>query len=108
MVNDKIFIQPRIILVRKNFKSVKIALDARELNKAITEDKSSMLNLEHLIDLVAEQLDEPKDEAWFTTPDMLYAHGQSPLDRIATNFAIPKSLASKLQGRIGLLRDFQG
>ena len=55
-VTKKEFIQPIVITVKRD-KSVKIALDARALNNGIVKDKYQMTNLEHLVDMVAEQLD---------------------------------------------------
>ena len=40
-----------------------------------------MPNLEHLVDMVAEQLDNSTSgQAWYTSLDMRYAYGQVPLD----------------------------
>ena len=79
-VIDKQFIQPVVITVKKD-KSVKIALDARALNNEIVKDKYQMPNLEHLVDLVAEQLDNKEQEkALYTSLDMRYAYGQVPLE----------------------------
>ena len=80
-VTDKQFIQPIIITVKRD-KSVKIALDARALNKEVVKDKYQMPNLEHLVDMVAEQLDtENEGIAWYTSLDMQYAYGQVPLNK---------------------------
>ena len=38
-----------------------------------------MPNLENLLDMVAEKLDSSNGEAWYSTLDMTYAHGQVPL-----------------------------
>ena len=65
--------------MKKN-KIVKLALDARELNKVIVKDKYRTPNMDHLLDLVAEQLERPEREARFTSLDMHYAYGQVPLD----------------------------
>ena len=63
-VIDNEFIQPIVITVKRD-KSVKIALDARALNNEIVKDKYQMPNLEHLVDMVAEQLDtENKGMTW--------------------------------------------
>ena len=60
---------------------MKIALDTRALNNEIVKDKYQMPNLEHLVDLVAEQLDNRKQgKAFYTSLDMRYAYGQVPLD----------------------------
>ena len=45
------------------------------------KDKYQMPNLEHLVDMVAEQLAGEKGEVKYTSLDMLYAYGQVPLDR---------------------------
>ena len=55
-VTDKEFIQPVVITVKRD-KIVKIAIDARALNNELNKDKYQMPNLEHLVDMVAEQLD---------------------------------------------------
>ena len=53
-INNEVFIQPVVITVKKD-KTVKIALDARSLNDAISMDKNQKLNLDNLIELVAEK-----------------------------------------------------
>ena len=53
-IKDDVFIQPTVITVKKD-RSLKIALDARVLNRAIDKDKYQMPNLENL-DKVAEKL----------------------------------------------------
>ena len=56
-IKDDVFIQPTGITVSRGW-SVKIALDARALNKAIDKDKYQMPNLENLMDMVAERLEK--------------------------------------------------
>ena len=77
-IKDDVFIQPTVITVKKD-RSVKIALDARALNKAIDKDKYQMPNLDNFLDMVAEKLDTEEGEAWFSSVDMTYAYGQVPL-----------------------------
>ena len=43
---------------------MKIALDARALNKSIAKDKYQMPNSENLIDMISEKLDKEEGEAW--------------------------------------------
>ena len=75
-MTDKQFIQPVVITVKRD-KSVKIALDARALNNELIKDKYQMPNLEHLVDMVAEQTDNSASgQAWYTSLDMRYAYGQ--------------------------------
>ena len=90
----------------KKDKIVKIALDARKLNKAIVKQKNQMPNMDHLIDLVAEQLGKLEGEARFTSLDMQYAYGQTPLDTKQLNNVISKKLVAKPPARQHLARDF--
>ena len=41
---------------------------------AVVKDKYQMRNMDHLVDLVAEQLEKPGGEARFTSPDMQNAY----------------------------------
>ena len=77
-IKDDVFIQPAVITVMRD-RSVKKALDARALNRAIDKDKHQMPNLENLPDMVAEKQDSENGEAWFSSVDMTYAYGQIPL-----------------------------
>ena len=55
----------------KRDKRAKIALVARALNNELIKNKYQMPNLEHLIDMVAEQLDRTNNgNAWYTSLDM--------------------------------------
>ena len=55
-IKDDVIDQPTVITVKKD-QSVKIALDARALNKAIDKNKYQMPNLGNLIEMIAERLD---------------------------------------------------
>ena len=71
-VTDKQFIRPVVIIVKRD-KSVRIALDARALNNEITKNKYQMPNLEHLSDMVAEQLDKTNNGiAWYISLDLIW------------------------------------
>ena len=54
---------------------MKIALDASVLNETIPKDKYQMPNLDHLINMIAEKLDEKEGEACSSSVDMTYAYG---------------------------------
>ena len=77
-IKDDVFIQLTVITVKKD-RSVKIALDARALNKAIDNNKYQMPNLENLMDMIAERLDSEEGEVWYPSVDLTYAYGQVPL-----------------------------
>ena len=80
-IQNDVFIQPTVITVNKD-KSVKNALDARALNQSIAEDKYKMPNLEHLLDMIAEKLDENEGEAWYSSLDVTYTYEQIPLHEL--------------------------
>ena len=77
-IKEDVFLQPTVITVKKD-RSVKIALDARELNKNVVKDKYPMPNLDNLMDMIAEQTDKGEGTTFFTSLDMNYAYGQVKL-----------------------------
>ena len=107
-VTDKQFIQPVVITVKKD-KSVKIALDAKALNNEIVKDEYQMLNLEHLVDLVAEQLDNKEQEkALYTSLDMRYAYGQMPLEEETAKHCNFQIIGGKATGTYRFITGFYG
>ena len=78
-ISDEVFIQPVLVTVKKD-KTVKIALDSRALNNAILKEKYQMLNLDNLMEQVAEIINGGTEgEVRFTSLDMQYAYGQTEL-----------------------------
>ena len=78
-ITDEMFIQPVVIIVKKD-RSVKNALVARSLNNAIVKENYQMPNLESLNENVAENINGKQEaDVLFTSLDMLYAHGQTVL-----------------------------
>ena len=80
--SDKYFISPKVITVRKD-KSVKIALDSKELNDAILKNKYQMQSIDHLIDAVATYISERSNHNgtfYFSKIDLKYAYSQISLD----------------------------
>ena len=107
-VTDKRFIQPVVITVKKD-ENVKVALDARALNNEIVKDKYHMPNLEHLVDLVAEQLDSKKQgKALYTSLDMRYAYGQVPLEEKTPKHCNFKIIGGNATGTIRFVTGFYG
>ena len=79
-IKDDVFIQPTVITVKRD-KTIKIALDAREMNGNIKKDKYQMPNLEDLLNTLAETITAKDGEkVWFTSVDLKYALGQVPLN----------------------------
>ena len=107
-VTDKQFIQPVVITVKKD-KSVRIALDARALKNEIVKDKYQMPRLEHLVDLVSEQLDNKKQEkALYTSLDMRYAYGQVPLEEETAKHCNFQIIGVKATGTYRFITGFYG
>ena len=105
---DEEFIQPIVITVKRDM-SVKIALDARALNNEIVKDKYLMPNLEHLIEMVAEQFDtENKGIAWYTSLDMQYAYGQVPLNKETAQHCNFQIVGGKATGTYSFITGFYG
>ena len=87
---------------------MKVALNSREWSSAIVKNNYHMSNMEHLMDLVAEQLDKPESEAWFTSLDMLYAYGQPRLDRNAAAQCICQFIGGKATGMYRFITGLYG
>ena len=75
-----------------------IALDARKLNRAIIKDKYQMPGVENLIHLVAQLLDKPTGEVWFTSPDIQYAQSHLPVHRKAAELCSFQIIGVKTTG----------
>ncbi len=70
------FISPIVITVKRDG-SLKIALDSKELNKAVCKNKYQMPNIEDLMDRIAELLSARKPgKIWFSSIDLRYAYRQ--------------------------------
>ena len=107
-VTDKQFIQPVVITVKED-KSVKIALDARAINNEIVKDKYQMPNLEHLVDLVVEQLDNKEQvKALYTSLDMRYAYGQVALEEETAKHCNFQIIGGKATGTCRFITGFYG
>ena len=65
----------------KKDNSVNSALDARPSNNETVKDKYQTPNLEHLIGVVAEQIDIKGGQALYTSLDTRYAYGQISLNK---------------------------
>ena len=73
--SDEYFISRVEITVKKD-KSVKIALDSKELNDALHKNKYQMQSIDHLIDAVANYISERSTEQgtfYFSKIDLKYA-----------------------------------
>ena len=81
-----------IVITAKKDGSVKLALEARELNKQVHKNKYQMPNIEELMDAVGQKISEKKSgEIYFSTMGLTYAYGQLPLSKdtsVHCNFSL--------------------
>ena len=108
--SDEYFISPVVITVKKD-KSVKIALDSKELNDAIHKNKYQMQSIDHLIDAVANYVSERSTEQgtfYFSKIDLKYAYSQIPLDPQLQKHCNFNILGGKATGLYRLLNGFYG
>ena len=85
-----------------------IALDGKEMNTLIVKDSYQIFNVNHLIHLLAEQLDKPDEEAWLTSPDLQYAEGQMPLYRKPAQQCNFQNFSGEATGRCRFITGFYG
>ena len=107
---DNLFISPVVITV-KNEKSIKIALDSEELNKAIHKNKYQMQSIDHLTDSLAMQISSNKNKEgpwWFSKIDLKYASSQIPLDESIAEHCNFNILGGKATGTYIFIKGFYG
>ena len=80
--SEEFFISPIVITVKRD-KSIKLAMDAKTINKAINKNKYQMHNIDCLMDSIAQTITQASDdgEVLFSTIDLRYAYSQLPLDK---------------------------
>ena len=64
VIKEDVFLQHIVITVKKD-RSVKIALDAGELNKNVVKDKYPMPNPDNLMDIIAEHAEQGLGKTFF-------------------------------------------
>ena len=108
--SDEYFISPVVITVKKD-KSVKIALDSKELNDAIHKNKYQMQSIDHLIDAVANYVSELSTDQgtfYFSEIKLKYAYSQIPLDPQLQKHCNFNILGGKATGTYRFLNGFYG
>ena len=108
--SDEYFITPVVTTVKKD-KSIKIALDSKELDDAIHKNKYQMQSIDHLIDTVANYISERSTEQgtlYFSKIDFKYAHSQIPLDPQLQKHCYFNILGGKATGTYRFKNDFYG
>ena len=85
--SDRQLISPIVITAKKD-QTTKLALDSKEMNNFFQRNKYQMLNIDLLLDNIAQVIKSNNDElsnnneqTLFSTLDLRYAYSQIPLDK---------------------------
>ncbi len=89
--------------------TIKIALDAKELNKRIIRKRMQMPNLDDLKDRISIKITtDPKTDLWITTIDLKYAFGQVKLAKNTAKNCVIAIVGGKATGHYRFERGFYG
>ena len=108
--SDEYFISPVVITVKKD-KSIKIALDYKELNDAIHRNKYQLQSIDNLIDAAANYISEWSTEQgtlYFSKIDLKYVYSQIPLDTQLQKHCNFNILGGKATGTYRFINGFYG
>ena len=80
--SDEFFIS-QIVITVKNDNTIKLAMDAKTINKAIHKNKYQMHNIDCLMDSIAQTITQSSSEGdvLFSIIDLRYSYSQLPLDK---------------------------
>ena len=74
------------------------------MNNKLVEDKNQMPNLEHLVDIVADQLFfQARRTTLYTSIDMRYANKQVPFDKETIKHCMIEIIGEKTTGTYGCI-----
>ncbi len=97
-IGENICVNPAVI-ARKCDKSIKIALDAKELNKRIIRKRMQMPNLDELKDRISIEITrDPNSDLWITTIDPKYSFGQVKLAKNTAKRCVIAIVGGKATG----------
>ena len=86
-----------------------MALESRELNKQVHENKYQMPNIDELVDGISQIIAERKaGDIYFTTLNFTYAHGQFSLDQKTSEQRKFSLVGGKLTGTYRFKNGFYG
>ena len=107
---DDLFISPVVITVKKD-KSVKIALDSKNLNDELHKNKYQMQSIDHLVGSVALYISERRNlpgQFLFSKIDLKYAYSQIPLDENIQKHCNFNILGGRATGTYRFINGFYG
>ena len=104
---ENCFISPAVITIKKD-KSVKIALDSRNLNEACIKRKAAMPNMEELVSKISARITDGKGEIWMSKIDLDYAYGQAKLSKEAAKHCVFSNIGGEITGHYRFKKGFYG
>ena len=100
------FISP-VVITRKDKGTVKIAVDAKELNNNIIKKKAQMPNIEDIIAQISVKISENRDKPlWLSSVDLKYAFGQIKLHPESSRHCIFTMVGGKITRHYRFKKDF--
>ena len=107
-VGEDIFVSP-VVVTRKSDGSVKIALDAVELNRQIVRKTMQIPILAELLDQISIKISEGRGKPLFiSTIDLKYAFGQNALHKNTAKHCVAAIVGEKATGYYRFLKGFYG
>ena len=104
---ENCFVSPAIITIKKD-KSVKIALDSRNLNESCVKRKATMPDMEELISKISAEITKSNEEIWMSKLDLDYAYGQARLSKEASRHCVLSITGSDFIGHYRFKKGFYG
>ena len=96
-----------VITIKKD-KSVKIALDSRQLNEACVKRKAAMPNMEELISKILAEFTRSSGEIWMSKIDLDYAYGPAKLTVEAAKRCVFPIIGGDFTGHYRFKKGFYG
>ena len=107
-IDENCFVSPAVITVKKD-KTVKIALDSRQINEITVKRKAQMPNMEELTSRISRKIaDGETDQIWISKLDLDYASGQMQLSKDAKDLCIFAITGGNFTGYYRFLKGFYG
>ncbi len=107
-LDEETFVSPAVIAVKSDG-SVKIAMDAVQLNKQIVKKKSQMPNLQELLDRISIKISQNTSERlYITVIDLKYAFGQIRLHEDTAKHCVIALVGGKVTGHYRFNKGFYG
>ncbi len=107
-LGENICVSPAVI-AQKSDGSIKIALDAKELNKRIVRKRMQMPNLGDLKDRISIKITQNrKEKFWASTIDLKYAFGLGKLAKNTSKHCVIAIVGGKATGHYRFKRGFYG